>query len=361
MLKQKKISVLITGVGGASTGEGLIKALKLAPTPYRIVAIDALPISFGFFEADSYYQVPLAAEKNYLEKILEICRKEKIDILIPGSEPELKKISENRQIFERDGVLLLINNQRVIDLCMDKWRTYKFLKENGFCCPLSFLIEKEKQLSQIKKLPVIIKPARGGGASTNAFIAQDQEELLFFVRYLIKQNLLPLVQEYVGSLKEEYTVGVLTTFEGKLIGSIALKRQILSGLSNKFKIKNRYRSRNKSDILAISSGYSQGIIDDYKTVRHYAEKIAKKLNSTGPINIQCRKTPKGIFVFEINPRFSGTTVMRALVGFNEPDALIRQEVLKEEVKAPINFKKGIIPRGLREKYITFDDIKNLSL
>jgi len=353
MKKNKKISVLLTGVGGGGVGEQILKALRMAKTPYRIIAVDALPVSLGFYNADSHYLVPLASNNNYIEELLKTCRREHVQVLIPGSEPELKKISQNRELFKKNNILLLINDKNVIDLCMDKWETYKFLKKNNLNYPPSYLIEKDIQISQIKKFPVVIKPVREGGGSVNTFVAQDREELRFFVKYILKQKSLPLIQEYIGSPDEEYTVGVLTTFGGKLIGSIALKRQILSGLSNKIKIKNRCRDRIKGDILALSSGVSQGFIDDYLEVRRYAEKIALKLGSKGPLNIQCRKTKKGIFTFEINPRFSGTTSIRALVNYNEPDILIRHELLRKNIKLPVNFKKGIVMRGLVEKYINF--------
>ncbi|MBI2577865.1 MAG: ATP-grasp domain-containing protein, partial [Candidatus Wildermuthbacteria bacterium] len=302
-----KMPVLITGVGGGSTGEGLIKSLRLAKTPYYIVAVDALPVSFGFFEADAYYQIPSASSAHYLEKILDICRKESIRVVIPGSEPELKKMSENRDIFAKEGILLLINNASVIERCMDKWETYLFLKDHGFDVPKSYLIHEESEVEAVDIFPAVIKPIRGGGSSVNAFLAQDKEELAFFVRYLLRQGIVPMVQEYIGSPKEEYTIGVLHTLDGKFLESIALRRQILSGLSSKVRIKNR-TSHPYFDTLAISSGYSQGVIGDYRQVREYAEKISQAVGSTGPLNVQCRKTEKGIYTFEINPRFSGTTV-----------------------------------------------------
>ncbi|MDD4467280.1 MAG: ATP-grasp domain-containing protein, partial [Candidatus Pacebacteria bacterium] len=332
-------------------GEQILKSLRMSSLFYHITAIDYLPVSMGFSEADAHYIVPIVSDDDYLKKIIDICKKEKVQVLIPGSEPELKKISENRKLFEQNNILLLINEKKVIDVCMDKLKTHKFLKKNNLGYLPSYFIERENQLSKIKKFPVVIKPVRGGGGSSNVFIAQDKKELQFFTKYLLKQKAIPIVQDYVGSVNEEYTVGVLTSFKGTMIGSIAVKRQILSGLSNKIKIKNRYKNRIKDDILAISSGVSQGFIDDYPEVCQFAEKVALKLNSKGPLNIQCRKVKNKIFIFEINPRFSGTTSIRALVGYNEPDILIRHELLKEKISKSIRFKKGIVMRGLKEKYL----------
>lgn len=346
----KKISILITGVGGGSVGEGILKTVRLAKKPYRVIGTDIAPISMGFYNTDAYYTVPPYNNKDYLKILLDICKKENVKVLIPGSEPELKKISENRQLFKKNNILLLINDARIIKLCMDKWETHKFLKKNNFLSPASCLIEQEGQIAQIKKFPVVIKPVRGGSGSSNVFVAQDKKELEFFTEYISKQNLTPIVQDYIGDVYAEYTVGVLTTLKGELLGSIALKRQILSGLSNKIKVKS-YKKQVKINILALSSGISQGTIDDYPEIRHYAEKVALMLKSKGPLNIQCRKSKKGIFIFEINPRFSGTTPIRALAGYNEPDILIRHELLKEKIKLPLKFKKGTAIRGLIEKYI----------
>lgn len=359
MKKSTRIKVLVTGVGGGGHGEQVLKALRMAETHYTIVATDMSPISKGLYEADRSYIVPAANDSTYISKILDICEREDISVLITGSEPELLKISENRGKFEERRILLLINPPHVLRICMDKWETYNFLTRNGFDCPKSFLIGKESDMRSIRILPVVIKPAVAGGGSANVFLAQDQEELNFFVKYLKNQGLKPMVQEYIGSYDDEYTVGVLTDIrDGNLIGSIAVKRQILSGLSSKIKVKNRCPSKSGVDILAISSGISQGIIDDFPEVRRYCEEIALKLGAKGPINIQCRKVGEKVYPFEINPRFSGTTSLRALAGYNEPDILIRKHILGEEV-TNINYKKGVIVRGLSELYIPFEKLAQM--
>jgi len=253
--------------------------------------------------------------------------------------------------------LLLINSSEVIDACMDKWRTVQLLQSNGFTVPRSFLIESEKDISQVDVLPVVIKPAIGGGGSYNVYIAQDEEELHFFCKFILKQKMFPLVQEYIGTPDDEYTVGVLTTLDGKLVNSIAVKRYILSGLSAKIKTRNRTEKEYLSDILAISSGISQGIIDDYKEVREVCEQIAIKLEAKGPINIQCRFWNGKVYPFEINPRFSGTTSLRAMVGYNEPDILIRHHLLGEPITPHFPYRKGYIMRGLSEQYIPFGEQK----
>jgi carbamoyl-phosphate synthase large subunit len=74
---------------------------------------------------------------------------------------------------------------------------------------------------------------------------------------------------------------------------------------------------------ALSTGYSQGYIIKDPFIQSECEQLAIKIGARGPMNIQCRVSDGKVFVFEVHPRFSGTSSFRADVGFNEPDVLIR--------------------------------------
>jgi len=351
-----EITILVTGAGGGGVGETCMQALRLAETKYKIIATDMNPASIGIFESDKGYIVPAASDSNYINKILEICKKENVKAIVTGSEPELVKISENRQVFLDNGILPLLNTSEVISLCQNKWKTYEFLKQNGFPVPDSKIIETLEDSKWDFNFPVVIKPYVGGGGSRHSYIAQDQEDLDFFVKFMLKYDVVPMVQEYVGDIDEEYTVGVLTSLEeGELIGSIAVKRNIRSGLSSRLKIK----SKETGNQLGISTGISQGEINIYPKVLETAEKIALKLGSKGPLNIQCRKKRDKVYTFEINPRFSGTTSIRSLVGYNEIDLTVRKSIFKEQLQK-VNYKKGIVMRGLRNVYMSYDKIKEIT-
>jgi len=50
----------------------------------------------------------------------------------------------------------------------------------------------------------------------------------------------------------------------------------------------------------------------------------------GPCNLQYKETREGAIFYEINPRFSGLTALRAALGWNGPDAIIRHFILDED-------------------------------
>jgi carbamoyl-phosphate synthase large subunit len=344
-----KIKVLVTGAGGGGNGEQLVKCLKLESENYTVVATDLSIESAQLSGGDICRVLPLASDENYTKALIDICLSEEVKAIFPGSEPELRRISSDREMILAHVDLLAINSERVIDICSDKFKTNEFLEQNGMPFPKSIFMHEESQIDQIDFFPVVLKPTIGGG-SQHVYIAQNRKELRFLVGYLLGYFDSFLVQEYIGTVDEEYTVGVLLDGDGNLINSIAVRRFIMSSLSNRIKVKNITGRKKLGSTLAISSGISQGEIGKFPMVTTFCEKLAVKLGCTYAINVQCRLVDGVPYVFEINPRFSGTSYMRAMVGYNEPDLLIRKEVLGLQVHSNFDYQSGIILRSLKETF-----------
>ncbi len=348
----RKLNVMVTGIGGGGCGEQILKALRMAKDQYTIIGADVSPTSIGLMEVDYPYILPPANDKRYLDELLSVCRKHNVKVIFNGSDPELKLVSKHRISIENEGIFLPINPANVLDTCMDKFKTMEFLKQNNFLFPETVQITSINDIEKINYLPLILKPSIGGGGSTNTYIAQTKDELEMFAQYLLNYSKSIIAQQYIGRPDSEYTIGVLVSMEGKLLNSIAVKRNILSGLSNRIKVKNVTGNPEFGPILAISSGISQGEIGKFPEVTKQAEEISSTLGCRGAVNIQCRLVDKKIYIFEINPRFSGTTSLRALVGYNEPDILIRNQIFGEKITPYFKYKSGMITRGLREKLVT---------
>jgi carbamoyl-phosphate synthase large subunit len=341
----------VTGVGGGGFGEQILKALRLAETPYEITGCDMSPLSKGFAAVDHSYVVPAANDGRYVSALLAVCKKHGVRALFPGSEPELRVLSRERRAIEAAGIFLPINPDEVIETCLDKDRTVQFLRAHGFPVPRTVRIDDESDLASVDFFPAVLKPYIGGGGSADVTIAQDQEEVFALGRNLLATGRKLIAQEYVGTPDSEFTVGVLLSMAGEVINSIAVRRFILSGLSSRIKVTNRSGRAELGETLVISSGVSQGEIGPFPNVTAPCEAVAKALGARGPLNVQCRLVEGRVVVFEINPRFSGTTSLRALVGYNEPDALVREHVLGQTVERRFRYRSGVILRGLEETLI----------
>ena len=72
-----------------------------------VVATDMQKTAPALYEADKQYIVPKITEKGYIEIILDICRKEKINGVLSLIDPELSLLAENEQKFKKLNVTVI--------------------------------------------------------------------------------------------------------------------------------------------------------------------------------------------------------------------------------------------------------------
>lgn len=346
------ITVLVTAIGGGGHGEQILKALLLAPQGrYRILGADANPLCPQFHQVERHFILPRASDPEYLNAVLEICRAEGVCALFHGCEPELLLMSRERDRIQAAGIFLPINPVEVIETCMNKVRTGAALAALGFSPPHFVQVTRMTDLDTVKDFPVVVKPSIGSGGSANCFIAQNRAQLQALGNYLDLDRIHDqhfVVQEYVGTPDQEYTVGVLHDMEGNFINSIAVRRELGSQLNVRTAVPNRSGRADLGPTLVVSSGISHGYVGDYPDVTGPCEAIARGLGVRGVVNIQCRLVNGVVKVFEINPRFSGTTSIRALMGYNEPDVLLRRHVMGQEIIPRFHYRHGLVLRSLME-------------
>jgi carbamoyl-phosphate synthase large subunit len=336
----EKLPVLVTAI--SSYGLQILKALNLANNGmYTIIGADIGDNCRYPNLVDQYVKLPLVSDPLYIDELLNACNQHDVKALFCGCEPELKTVSVNRSVFLNKGIFLPINSQRVLSTCMNKKKTFENLKALGFNVPDMYGT----------KFPMIVKPSTNSGGSSNTYIVQDKTELFGIMEYLGLNRSIDdfLIQEYVGTPEEEYTVGVLMDMNGEYVNSIAVKRLLSTKLNVHTSVRNRTSRKELGEQLVISSGISHGYVGRFPVVTEQCKKIAMALGSVGPINIQCRLVDDVVRVFEINPRFSGTTYIRAMVGYNEPDVLIRKHIFGEHIDVNFEYNEKLILRDIVER------------
>ena len=348
----EKIRILVTAIGGL--GEQILKALRLAQgNRYYIIGADTRLDCPQIELVDEFVILPHASDPTYMDNLLDVCDKFHIKALFYGSEQELKKFAAERDRITQQGIFLPINPTSLIDICMNKEKTNKHLSCLGFETPKFVRALSKDDLRDIDWFPVVIKPSVGSGGSANVFIAQNTSELVALSDYLglEAQTSNFLVQEYVGTTDDEYTVGVLHDMDGNYINSIAVRRLFSGQLNIRMSVPNRTAHTKLGSTLVISSGVSHGYVGHFPEITEQCKEIANTLGAKGPINIQCRFVDGKVNVFEINPRFSGTTSIRAMVGYNEPDVLLRKHLFGEEIAIDFPYEEALVLRSLIEKRI----------
>ena len=336
------ISVLVAGIGGGSLGAEVAKSLRKAGG-YRVIGCDISPLAFGHY-AELCHITALVSVEGYVDLVLEVCRKHDVRVVIPGADQPTALIAAAADGFAREGIRLAMNAPQVVATLVDKQRCFLELERLGFMTPRTVAVTQAAALDKLG-MPCVIKPSTDSGGSSFVFFANDRMEAELYATYLVNNGKSPIAQEYVSHEHGEYSVGVLCEPDGSFAGVIAMQRAFPAKLS----IMARGR-----DFL-ISSGISQGRFGEYPDVCATARDIALALKSTGPLNIQGRVDKRGHFLpFEINPRFSATTYLRALAGFNEVDHYVRR--LLDLPTEPLTVRSGWYLRGLTEVVVPDDGI-----
>jgi carbamoyl-phosphate synthase large subunit len=330
-----KTNVLVTAANGI--GYLIIKALKMSQdSSYSVISTDITPYSSGLYLSDSRYIVPVATEKDYVDRIFSICEKESVDVVIPCSEIEIENLIMRKDDFLEKNIILLTNPPFVIDTCFDKWKLNVFLTRNGFPHPKTITADTDiasLNIDDIGGFPAIIKSCRGTG-SKHLEIVKTFDELTDHLRILKNMHIKAIIQEYIGDRENEYTIGALFSKEGDFIDALTIRR-VLTGVSLH---KEEYIDNKR---YSISTGLSQGFIEKNDLISRYVKEVGLMLGAKGPLNIQCRIINDEIKIFEINPRFSGTALIRAMAGFNEADILIRN-FLYDEHFANIEYRENVL-------------------
>lgn len=323
-----KIRVLITGVDVGSVGLQVAKSLKLENSKYILYGTNIKDTYVGRRNVDFFRTVPSANSPEYLDHILEYCVENQIKLIYPGSEIELSKLAKSVQLFAENQIYLVAQPYELIKLCLDKFSLFQKLDDYGIEIPTTSILNEQFLVKKNKKFPMVLKPLSGSG-SKNVFLVQSERELELHFEIANLNNIKLLAQEYISENDGEFTVSVLSDPKtGDIRNTIIIRREIHSGISNKIVTLNQNLENLHESHLYISSGITQGEFVEDNAVSNFSEKIALLLGSKGALNFQCRKQNNKVFLFEINPRFSGTTYARALAGFNEPH-LLGQSIIND--------------------------------
>jgi carbamoyl-phosphate synthase large subunit len=277
-------TVIVTGVGGG-VGQSILKSLQ--GSEYRVVAADAEPMATGLYAVERAYKVPRASDPLFVDRLIEIARKEGCRLIFPGLDPELPIFAAAAPRFRSEGIQVAISDPEVVRISDDKLATAQFLASHGFPSPRTWLL-KDVSASAVP-YPVILKPRRGGSRSEGVFVVATADELERLTADLPAENY--VVQEQI--IGDEYTCGSVN-FHGHCYGVIVMRRILRQGDTYKAFVQN------------------DPALADFVT------SVLRTLRPFGACNVQLRVREGVPYIFEFNARSSGTTHCRALAGFNEP-------------------------------------------
>ncbi|MDE6228892.1 MAG: ATP-grasp domain-containing protein [Muribaculaceae bacterium] len=116
---------------------------------------------------DRQYVVPRITEPGYIDRILEICRENKVKAITTLIDPEIEILASNTERFKEIGVIPLCPAPQSAIYCFNKYELYKYLVTKGIRTPLTFhdWDEFKGALADGRiAFPVFMKPVCGSGS-----------------------------------------------------------------------------------------------------------------------------------------------------------------------------------------------------
>lgn len=317
--------ILLTGAGGAAA----ISVWKSLSKKHELYMGDIDPCAAGLYLVPPSRRSILLRgdDPQFTQSMFELCKKYKIEILIPTVDNELAPLAAVASKFLEIGVKLPICSFEALQMCRDKYQLLSHCQE---IIPVpKFVLLTSETMSLATGFPLFAKPREGAG-SQGAVVINRMEDLLSLPKdssYLL-QELLP---------GDEYSVDVYIHSNGSPVAAVPrLRMKIDSGIAV---------TARTAHIPALSA---------------QAIKTAVQVGIRYVANIQFKRAVDGQFkLLEINPRFPGTLPLTTAAGIDIPKLMIDDLEGRIFPEGLMPFKELMVVRYWTEHFFSISEWENL--
>ena len=300
------MNILLSCVGRRSYLVDYFKEV-VSTTGGKVIGANSESGTTGMNACDVAYVVPSVTDSNYIDSLIEIAKKETVEMIVSCFDIDLPYLAQAKERFLEHNITAIISSEEIIDIANDKYKTYLFLKEKQILTPETYCsyaeVIKDLNLNNLS-YPLFIKP-RWGMGSIGVYKADDLEELNFYynsVKKQIKNSYLSklsssdldesvLIQEYIAG--KEYGIDIFNDLEGNFLMSIEKEK------------------------LGMRSGETDGaIIIKNEELSILSQKISKSLKHVANLDMDVLYDGKDYYVLEFNARFGGGFPFSYLAGAN---------------------------------------------
>ena len=245
----------------------------------KIVGTDNSKYAPALYLTDVQYIVPLINDSKYVDILIEICKKEKIDVVTTFIDPEIMLLADNRNRFKELGIEVLAPYSDTAKLCFDKYEMFKYLSSNNIPTVRTWGTFDDTMIAVNAgeiSFPVFVKPRTGSG-SVGARKIYNEDEL----RIAFEQDSTIIAQELMDCEDLDADVYVDTiTHEPVAIFS-------------------------KKKIATTIGGANKTISFKDEKLFDFIKNALKHFKFNGPIDIDFFYRDGQYYLSEINPRFGG--------------------------------------------------------
>ena len=292
----RDVTVLITACGNVYMPGTAASVKNNGERNIRLIGADMNHDDTILQMFDQYYQVPRGDDPGYAAAILEICRKEHVDVVIPIMSVELETLAKNEAMFKEAGVVLSVSSLESLRIANNKLALFEYMRDNDIPVPKFWKVNSVADVDPAIEhigVPVVFKTNEGSGSRGMRIIdpSKSRFDILFHEKptsaYVTLQDFKETLQE--GDMPpmmameylpgNEYTVDMLCD-NGKVLYNMCRR-----GLNVQTSI-----------IL-------DGIVEDKPEITGLCAMVAEKLKLTGNIGFDVKERADGTpVIMECNPR-----------------------------------------------------------
>lgn len=337
MMQLKEITVLITAAGNVFM-PGTTKCLREnGERRIRLVGADMSddPTMLEMF--DVYYPVPRGNDPTYVDVLLEICRKEKVDVVLPIMSVELEVLAQNAERFEALGTRVSVSGLPALRIANNKLALFDYMAEKGMPCAGYHRVRSIEELKTgaaalgYPNVPVCVKATEGSGSRGFRILdaAKSKYDLLFNQKpttcYTTLEELVDILQGHdpiPEMMVMEYLPGAEYT-----VDLVAEKGKVLySGC--------------RRGLLMENSIMLNGVVENNSAVIAICENVVSELGLDGNIGFDIRERADGTpLILECNPRITAGIPAFYAAGVNLPYLCVKK-ILGEELP-PVSVNYGM--------------------
>lgn len=321
-MKYRDVTIL-TSACGSPIAQGTINCYKNNKERHiRVVGVDMSDDPTNKYVVDAYYQVPPVSDSYYCDSILEICRKEKVDIYFPNISAELNSVVTRLEDFNKIGVIVSASNMESVEISNNKLRTYELLQQSGIAVPKFYAVHSVEDFIEgcrymgYPEKPVCIKIVNGSGSRGVRIIDANKSRYDIFVKekpnsfYTSYDDMLSILRE-PEHLDEMMLVEYMPGNE-YTVDLLADKGEVLYMVG-------------RENVVSLMSIAQVSILAPDERAYNISKAVVKLLNMDGNIGFDFMRDEKGNAVLmDINPRQTATMSVIAAGGVNLPYLRIKQ-------------------------------------
>ncbi len=333
----RNVTVLVTAAG-AQFSPGLVQCLRdNGERTIRVIGTDMYEDKTLISLFDKVYVVPEVTDLGYINALLDICKKEHVDVLLPFMSAELLLLIDRKDEFESIGTKISVSDRRSVELTNNKLKFYEFLRDNGLNVPKFASVRcADDLLSACETVgypekAVCVKATELSGSRGIRII--DASKSRFDILFEQKPNsFYTTFDELQATLCERDTMPEMMAMEflPGAEGSVDL-------IADHGKI--LYMAYRESNVNLASIPQEATLADNQETYA-IAEAVIEKLGLTGNADLDFKYDENGHPVLmEINPRIAATMQIFKVGGMNLP--YLRVKMLLGEELPDIDIRYGV--------------------